>query len=176
MKKMLDKIAFIGMMGTGKSVAGKKLAEKLQLAFADLDDMLIYRMGMPIAQAFIVFGEKVFRDYETNALMEAVWCDRMVIACGGGVALKKENMDMLEKFVKVRLTASPETIFERIKDDFSRPLIKDNSPPALAKIIADRESCYSKYADITVCTDNKNVADVVEEIMTALLVVAKNDV
>jgi len=168
MKKTLDKIAFIGMMGTGKSVSGRRLAEKLQLSFADLDDMLIYRMGMSIAQAFIVFGEKIFRDYETNALLEASWSDKMVIACGGGVVLKKENMDMLNKFIKVRLTANPYTIYDRIKDDFTRPLIKDSSPPALAKIIEEREGSYSKYADITINTDDKTVEQVVDEIVKAL--------
>ncbi|MCL2555706.1 MAG: shikimate kinase [Firmicutes bacterium] len=168
MKKTLNRIAFIGMMGTGKSISGRKIAEKLQLSFSDLDDVLINRMGMSIAQAFIVFGEKVFRDYETNALLEVVWNERIVIACGGGVALKKENMDILDGYIKVRLTASPDTIYNRIKDDFTRPLIKDNSPPALAKIIDERESKYAEYADITVNTDNKSIEEVVEEIIKEL--------
>jgi len=166
--KTLNKIAFIGMMGTGKSVVGRAVAEKLQLAFSDLDDLLINRMGMYIAQAFIVFGEKVFRDYETNALLEASWLDKIVIACGGGVALKKENMQHLKNYIKVRLTASPQTIYDRIKDDVTRPLIKDNSPPALKKIIDERESAYSEYADIVINTDNKSIDEVAQEVLKAL--------
>jgi shikimate kinase len=157
------------MMGTGKTVSGMMLAERLELSFADLDDMIVYRLGMPITQVFITVGEKVFRSYETDILRELVWQDNIVISCGGGVSLSSDNMKLLDDFIKVRLTASPETIYDRIKDDFSRPLIKDNTPPALQKLIDEREASYSSYADITVSTDNKSVEDVVAEIEAKLL-------
>jgi len=163
------KIAFIGMMGTGKSATGKVVAERLGLKFADLDDMIVQRAGMPIAQVFIAVGENVFRSYESDVLQEVYWNEDIVVACGGGVQLKADNMDLLSDYIKVRLTASPEVIYERIKDDFSRPLIKDNSPPALAKIIEEREERYASYADITVDTSGKSIEETAEEILGKLL-------
>lgn len=57
----------------------------------------------------------------------------MLICCGGGAALYEENMELLKDYVIVRLTATPEVIYDRTKDDFSRPLLKDNSPKKLRK-------------------------------------------
>lgn len=171
----MKNIAFIGMMGCGKTVTARLVAEKLGMCFADIDDCMVARLGMPISVAFITFGEKVFRGYEHDVMCEVVWQDNFVVSCGGGVPLFKPNMDLLEKFVKVRLTASPQTIYLRTKDDFSRPLLKDNSPKKIAEIIAERESVYSAYADITVNTDDKSVEEVADEVIAALEKFEKGD-
>lgn len=161
-------IAFIGMMGTGKTVTSRKVAEKLGMNFMDIDECLVARLGMTISVAFITFGEKTFRGYEHDVMCEVVWQDNFVISCGGGAPLYKPNMDLIENFIKVRLTASPEEIYRRTKDDFSRPLLKNNSPQKIAEMIAEREEVYNKYADITVCTDDKTVDEVVEEVLSEL--------
>ena len=161
-------IAFIGMMGTGKSVTSRRVAEKLGMNYLDIDDCLVARLGMTISVAFITFGEKTFRGYEHDVMCEVVWQDNFVISCGGGAPLYKPNMDLIEKFIKVRLTASPEVIYDRTKDDFSRPLLKNNSPQKIAEMIAEREEAYSRYADITVCTDNKTIDEVVDEVVEKL--------
>lgn len=161
-------IAFIGMMGSGKTVTSRLVAEKLGMNFIDIDDCLVARMGMPISVAFITLGEKIFRDYEHDVMCEVVWQDNFVISCGGGIPLHKRNMDLIDKFIKVRLTASPEEIYNRTKDDFSRPLLKDNSPKKIAEIIVEREEVYSKYADITVNTDGKTIEQVADEVIEKL--------
>lgn len=164
----MKNIAFIGMMGTGKTVTSRMVAEKLMMNYLDIDDCLVARMGMPISVAFITFGEQVFRGYEHDVMCEIVWQDNFVISCGGGAPLHKPNMDLIENFIKVRLTASPETIYDRTKDDFSRPLLKDNSPKKIAEYIAEREETYAKYADITVNTDNKTIEEVADEVIKEL--------
>lgn len=161
-------IAFIGMMGTGKTVTSRKVAERLGMNYLDIDDCLVARLGMTISVAFITFGERIFRGYEHDVMCEVVWQDNFVISCGGGAPLYKPNMDLIEKFIKVRLTASPEEIYNRTKDDFSRPLLKNNSPAKIAEIIEEREETYAKYADITISTDNKTVDEVVEEVLFSL--------
>ncbi len=161
-------IAFIGMMGTGKTVTSRVVAEKLGMNFIDIDDTLVARMGMPISVAFITLGEDIFRSYEHDVLCEVIWQDNFVISCGGGITLSERNMELMKDFIKVRLTASPEEIYRRTKDDFSRPLLKDNSPKKIAELIAEREDSYSRYADITVCTDGKTVEQVAEEIVESL--------
>lgn len=164
----MKNIAFIGMMGTGKTVTSKIVAEKLGMNFIDIDDTLVARMGMPISVAFITLGEDIFRSYEHDVLCEVVWQDNFVVSCGGGIPLNKRNMDLIEDFIKVRLTASPEEIYRRTKDDFTRPLLKDNSPKTIARLISEREDAYSRYADITVCTDDKTIEQVADEIIEQL--------
>lgn len=164
----MKNIAFIGMMGSGKTVTSRVVAEKLGMNFLDIDDTLVARMGMPISVAFITLGEEIFRGYEHDVLCEVVWQDNFVISCGGGIPLFKRDMDLLKDFIKVRLTASPQEIYNRTKDDFSRPLLKNNSPEKIAEMIAEREEAYSRYADITVSTDNKSVDEVADEVVEAL--------
>ncbi len=164
----MKNIAFIGMMGSGKTVTSRVVAEKLGMNFIDIDDTLVARMGMPISVAFITLGEEIFRSYEHDVLCEVVWQENFVVSCGGGIPLSKRNMDLLKDFIKVRLTASPEEIYRRTKDDFSRPLLKDNSPKKIAEIIAEREEAYSRYADITVSTDNKTIEEVACEVVEQL--------
>lgn len=161
-------IVFIGMMGTGKTATAKLVAEKLMMNFIDIDDCLVARLGMPISVAFITFGEKVFRSYEHDVLCEVVWQDNFVISCGGGIPILDSNMELLKDFVKVRLTASPEEIYLRTKDDFARPLLKDNSPKKIAEMIAEREEAYSRYSDITVRTDGKTVEEASNEVIEKL--------
>lgn len=161
-------IAFIGMMGTGKTVTSRLVAEKLGMNYLDIDDCLVARLGMTISVAFITFGERIFRSYEHDVMCEVVWQDNFVISCGGGAPLYKPNMELIENFVKVRLTASPEEIYRRTKDDFSRPLLKDNSPKKIAEMIAEREEAYASVADITVNTDGKTIEEVADEVIREL--------
>ncbi len=156
------KIALIGMMGTGKNTSGILIAQKLGVSFADLDDIIAYKAGMSIQQAFMYFGEKVFRSYETSVLAEVVWHENIVISCGGGVTLNLENMEMMKDFIKVRFIADAHTISKRLEGDFTRPLIKENTPAALQKIMDQREEQYASYADITVDTAGKTPEEVAD--------------
>lgn len=165
---IMRNIAFIGMMGTGKTVTAKVVAQKLGKNYLDIDDCIVAKMGMPISVAFLQLGEKTFRDYEYDIMCSIVWQENFIISCGGGVPLFKRNMDLIQDFIKVRLTASPEVIYERTKDDFARPLLKDNSPKKIAQIIDEREEAYSAAADITVSTDGKTVEQVADEVIKKL--------
>lgn len=162
------KIALIGMMGTGKTTSGPLIAEKLGVSFADLDDIIAYKVGMSIAQVFMHFGEKTFRSYETSALYEVIWHENIVISCGGGVTLNSKNMEIMKDFIKVRFIADAHTLHERLKNDLSRPLLKDNLIEAIQKIMDEREQHYSVYADITVDTSNKTPQEVADEVIKAL--------
>ena len=156
------------MMGSGKTATSKVVAEKLGMNFLDIDDCIVARMGMPISVAFMQLGEKTFRNCEYDVMCEIVWQENFVISCGGGVALFERNMDLIKDFTKVRLTASAEEIYNRTKDDFARPLLKDNSAKKIAEIMAEREDAYAKYADITVSTDGKTVEQAAQEVIEKL--------
>lgn len=164
----MKNIAFIGMMGCGKTVTSRVVAEKLGMNFLDIDDCIVAKMGMPISVAFLQLGEKTFRDHEYDIMCSVVWQDNFVISCGGGIPLFARNMELIKDFIKVRLTASPEVIYDRTKDDFARPLLKDNSPAKIAQMIAEREPAYSAAADITVDTVNKTIEEVADEVIAQL--------
>ena len=159
------KIAIIGYSGTGKSAAGVKIAEKLALSFADLDEIIVYKQGMSIAQTYITFGEKTFRSLEEGALSEVLWHDDIVICVGGGLPLNSCIMELLQDFVKVRFTAGAHTIHARLTA-LNRPKIWDYSLAAIKKAIAEREETYSFYADITIDTDGKTVEEVAELVVS----------
>ena len=164
----MKNLAFIGMMGTGKTVTAAALGDKLQMRVADIDNMIVARVGMPISQAFITFSERTFRDFEYNMIAEVIWQDSLIVSCGGGVPLRERNMELLVDCVKIQLTCAPEEIYLRTKDDFSRPLLKDNSPARIAAIMAERRPVYDRYADFTVDTTAKPLAQVVEEVLACL--------
>lgn len=164
----MKSIAFIGMMGTGKTVTSRLVAEKLMMNFLDIDDCIVAKMGMPISVAFLQLGEKTFRDYEYDTICSIVWQPNFVISCGGGVPLFERNMELIKDFIKVRLTAGPEEIYHRTKDDFARPLLRDNSPAKIAQMMSEREQAYAKAADITVSTDGKTIEQVADEVIDQL--------
>ena len=151
----MKNIAFIGMMGTGKTITSVVLGERLGMRVADVDNMIVARVGMPISQAFITFGETIFRGYENSMLRELCWQENLIISCGGGAPLYEENMQLLKDYIKIQLTCDADEIYNRTKDDFSRPLLKDNSPKTIQTIYDQRKAIYDSYADITVDTTGK---------------------
>ena len=158
------RVALIGMMGTGKTAIGPLVAEKLGLSYADIDNCLVARMG-----------EKTFHAYEHDVMCEVSWRDDMLICCGGGAALYEENMELLKDYVIVRLTATPEVIYDRTKDDFSRPLLKDNSPKKIAEMIDAREEAYARHADITLDTSDIAVEDAAQTVADAVMQFLENN-
>jgi len=161
-------ITFIGMMGSGKTITSVALGERLGMRVADVDNMIVARVGMTISQAFITFGEKTFREFENIVLREISWQDNLIISCGGGVPLKESNMELLKDYIKIQLTCDPAEIYLRTKDDITRPLLKDNSEKAIRAIYESRKEVYDSYADITVDTTNKPLDKIVDEIIEKL--------
>src|SRR5665647_2847369 len=127
--KKTSRIALIGFMATGKSTIGPLLAEKLGYVFVDTDEMVETAMGMKIFEIFNDLGEDAFREAEHQALKEVVVMEKVIISTGGGIILFGRNRKLLkEKTFVVSLTCQPETIFERVQGDHSRPLLRSDDP------------------------------------------------
>ena len=84
-------------MATGKSEVGKELARLLEMEFIDTDDLIEEKLEMKIPEIFAKKGEKHFRDLESDIAKEVGSWDNYVIATGGGIVLKQENIDFLKK-------------------------------------------------------------------------------
>src|SRR5207245_2182803 len=118
------RIALIGMMGSGKSTVGRRLASELGWAFIDTDAEIVRTQGRSIADIFRDDGEEAFRNLETAALRQALTPDEVVIATGGGVVLRPENRDLLARTCwVVWLRATEEEYIRRVAGNARRPLL-----------------------------------------------------
>jgi shikimate kinase len=163
-----NNIILIGFMGTGKTAVGKKLAKQLKFNFVDLDSKIEKQSRKKISLIFDKHGEKYFRQLETTALKSLLKNENMVISTGGGIILKPQNIKLLHKSGKVfLLNADPEVIYDRIKDDKSRPLVNFKSKEKLRRIksiLKFRRTLYKNAADYVINTSQLTVGEVVEKI------------
>lgn len=138
-------------MGSAKSTTGRILAKKLNRPFFDGDDVYVSVYGEKISDTFVALGEEEFRKRETEIAKLLGALDGAVVACGGGVVLREENMTALKSNgIIVRLTASPEIIYERVSRNDRRPLLKEGGIEKVKSIMAEREPLYRKYADFSI--------------------------
>lgn len=145
------------MMGSAKTTTGKILAQKLNRLFFDGDDFYVKYYNESVSETFAKYGEEEFRRRETEIYKKLSGLDGAIIACGGGVVLREENMMALKSNgVIVRLTASPETIYERVSRNDKRPLLKEGGIDKVIEIMQSREHLYAKYAHYTV--DNTHLS------------------
>ncbi len=170
---MSKNIMLIGYMGTGKTTVSHILSEKLSLEAVDTDKLIIEREGKNISDIFNECGEDYFRNLETNILQEVMEKENIIVSCGGGIVLKEENINYLKRGLVILLTATPETIYERIKSDRGRPLLNNNmNIEYIHQMLKGRLSNYLKTADVIIETDGKNL----DEISLEILLYIKNSI
>ena len=119
---------------------------------------------------FETYGEQYFRDLETNLLIEMQSRSNVVISCGGGTPMRECNVVEMKKNGRVvLLTAKPETILDRVKNNHDRPLIENNKTvPFIADLMEKRRAKYEAAADIIIETDGKNELEICEELVHRL--------
>ena len=147
-------VVLIGFMGTGKTAVGRALAARLGLAFVDTDAVVEERDGRPVARIFAEDGEERFRRLESEAVASAGDRDGTVIATGGGVVLRPENMARLRRHgMVVALRAAPEAIVARVGTGADRPLLGDRPEERVRRLLAERGPLYQD-ADLVVDTSH----------------------
>ena len=164
------RVFLIGFMGTGKTAVANCLANKYGLSKIDLDAYIEQKEHGSIADIINSNSEEVFRSKETKHLKKVINKDYRVISLGSGVVLKEENVDLIkEKGIIILLTASPDTIAQRIKNDKTRPLVGDNMDlDYIKELISQREQMYQNVADLVINTDDRSVEDICKEIVESL--------
>jgi shikimate dehydrogenase len=146
--KKTRNIALIGMPGCGKSTVGRILAQKMGRPFADIDGLIEAAAGRKIPRIFAEDGEETFRQLETRVLAGEAKKSGMVLATGGGVVTRPENLDLLRQnslivYLKRELT---ELITE------GRPLSQNIGIQALAD---KRLPLYDAWSDFAVQVEAK---------------------
>lgn len=170
-KRLFHKnIMLIGFMGTGKSTVSSYLSKWLDMEEVDLDAMIVTNAGKSIPEIFEEHGEAYFRDLETKTLLEVQKREQLIVSCGGGIVLRDENVSAMKEHGKVvLLTATPETVYERVKDSKNRPILNDNmNVEYIAQLMEKRRERYLQSADIIIATDNKSVKQISEEMIQKL--------
>lgn len=157
------RIYLIGMPGCGKSTLGKKLAEKLNYEFIDMDTYIERQACMFIDEIFEAYGEAFFRALETNTLKEFLKLENVIIATGGGVIKNKTHKKLMDGKC-VFLNVSLDDLKERLDNsDIIRPLLKTKT---VYELYDERKDLYDYFKDIEV--DNTNIDKAIDSIMEEL--------
>ena len=157
----------IGFMGAGKTTVSRELSKMTGRKELDMDAYIVEKEGLAITDIFAQFGEEYFRTKETASLIEIMKMDNLIVSCGGGVVVKDENVSyMKDGGVIVLLTATPQTILERVKESTDRPILNGNmNVEFIEQLMNKRKDRYLSVADVIVETDNKAVKEICAEIM-----------
>jgi len=166
----MKNVFLIGFMGCGKSTIAKYLSEKLGAEQVEMDEVIVQEQGMPITEIFEKCGEEHFRDIETALVKRLQEKRGVVVSCGGGAVLREENRrQMKESGVIVWLTATPETILDRVKHSTNRPVLNGHmNVEYITGLMEKRRGCYEAAADYAVATDGKSREEICDEIISFL--------
>ena len=143
-------LVLVGPMGAGKSSIGRRLAERLGLAFADADREIESRCGTSVSTIFECEGEAGFRARERESLAALLAGEGLLLATGGGVVIDAGNRDLLRTrgFV-VWLQVGVEEQLQRLARDRTRPLLQREDREAVLRRLADeRAPLYADVADL----------------------------
>ncbi len=163
-------VCLIGMMGSGKSTVGRRLAALLGRPFVDADRELESRCGVPITTIFELEGEAGFRRRESQLIDELSRTPGIVLATGGGVVTVEANRHCLrERCFVVYLQASPGELWHRLRNDRVRPLLQTADPRGrIADLVTARDPLYRETAHRVVRTGRHPVERTALDILAAL--------
>jgi shikimate kinase len=163
-------IVLVGMMGSGKSAVGRKLATRLGLPFVDADTEIETAAGMSIPEIFAQRGETEFRDGERRVIGRILTTRApLVLATGGGAYMNAETRERIGLLgISVWLKAEPEVLMRRVRKRSNRPLLQTADPDAtLRRMLTEREPVYA-LADLTLISRDDPLDVVVEDVVAAL--------
>ncbi|MDR3285676.1 MAG: shikimate kinase [Holosporales bacterium] len=162
-------IALVGLIGSGKTSIGRRLAKRLEMQFFDSDQEVEFSAGCSMREIYSVFGEKSLRDGERRVIARLLDQPPHVLATGGASVLDKETQTLLkEKAITVWLNADLETLVTRVSRRTDRPLIQNgNQREVLEGLI---EQCYPVYkeSDIQVCTFDEATNSTVDRVIQSI--------
>ena len=160
-------VFLVGLMGAGKSTAGRLLARRLKRTFYDSDQEVERRCGVKIPVIFEIEGEPGFRARESAVLAELTALRDVVLATGGGAVLAEENRRLLAaRGTVIYLHAQPAALHERVRQDRNRPLLATADPAArLRELYEVRDPLYREIADLVVETGRQSVQSLARQLL-----------
>lgn len=164
-------IVLIGYRGTGKSTVAKILADRLKWPVISTDAEIVKKAGMPVPDIIRKRSWDYFRNVESQICQRAGAKDRTIIDSGGGVVLRKENVEALRRHGRVFwLTAEIPTIIERIKASTDRPSLtgKKTYVEEVEEVLNERLPLYKAACDHIIATDGRTPEAIADEIQSKM--------
>ena len=161
-------IVLIGYRGTGKTVVGELLAERLGMTYMGMDAQIVKKAGMPIPEIVEKSGWPGFRDLESEVARELAGLDHLIIDTGGGVIERPENIEALKTNALIFwLKASVDAIVSRIQTDTQRPALTTGKTftEEVAEVLEQRTPKYKNAAHHEIDTDPLTPEQVAEKII-----------
>jgi shikimate kinase len=163
-------VAFVGLMASGKTSLGKRVAAALGIAFIDADREIERRTGRTIPEIFAADGEAAFRAIEEQVIAELVTEPTVrVIATGGGAVLSEANRRHLHTSATVVwLRATPGILAGRVKPDDSRPLLATDPRGTLERLSIERAALYGEVAHHVIDVDGGDRRVLLRQVLAAV--------
>lgn len=160
-------IFLIGFMGAGKSTVAKELQMKTNRPLIEMDERIVKEQGRSINDIFEKEGEETFRKIESELVETILTEEDSIVSCGGGVVVRQVNVDNMKKNgAIIFLTATPQTVYDRVKGGKDRPILNGNmNVEYIASLMEKRRNAYEQAADAKVATDGKSVEEICNEIL-----------
>lgn len=167
-------IVLVGLMGSGKSSVGARVARSIGAQFIDTDDLIAQHSGRSVRDMFAQDGEEAFRIAEVAALNNAfenvTTGQDIVISTGGGVVLDPINRKVIKDRANcvIWLDASIDELLQRTGKASKRPLLDGDARGTLTKMAKDRFELYKDVATVRIDTKNLSISDVVLMVTTSI--------
>lgn len=163
-------VVLVGLMGSGKTSLGRRLAQRLGLPFADSDHEVEAAAGCSVREIFERDGEAAFRTAE-RGVIERLLTDgqKRVLATGGGAFIQEAcRKVILEYGLGVWLKANLDTLVSRTARRKTRPLLNQGNPrEILAKLMKEREPVYA-LAPLRILVDDRPPEQTVDRLVASL--------
>lgn len=164
-------IVLIGLMGAGKTTIGRRLAQRIQWPLVDTDQVIESRCGTSVATIFEVEGEAGFRRRESKVLAEIMAQPGQIVTTGGGAPIQPANRPVIAQGYVVYLHAQPRQLWQRLRQDTSRPLLTQSQDPkaTLEALYQSRDPVYRELASVVVPSSQGSPSQVVSQVIGHLL-------
>lgn len=169
-------LIFVGLMGAGKSVIGRMVAQQLALPFIDTDAEIERVSRMSIPELFASYGEAEFRSLETRVIERLLKGGPRVVSTGGGAFINERTRAVIQAGgVSLWLRAELDVLWERVSKRDNRPLLKTENPKqTLENLMNQRYPIYA-LADVTVESRDVRKELVASGVLSALAAVADSE-
>ncbi len=147
-------------------MVARSLAQRLKAELVATDDLIEAKAGKSIDAIFKSHGESYFRDLEAEIIREVSLRRGIIIDCGGGAVLRKENLQHLKaNGIVFHLQATPQVIYQRIKNEKHRPLLKTPDPLGCIKELYQQRLPLYNQADYIIDANDASIEGPVVEIL-----------